>query len=113
MINYYLEAFRKYAVFSGRASRKEYWYFFFASLIVSILLSVVFDSNLISSAYGFGSMLPAIAVGVRRLHDIDKSGWWLLISLIPIAGAIWLIVYLARKGQSDTNQYGPVLKNQS
>jgi uncharacterized membrane protein YhaH (DUF805 family) len=102
----------KYATFSGRATRSEYWYFFLFLMIVNIVASVL-DSTI------FGDMpvlyliatlvllIPSIAAGVRRLHDTDKSGWWLLLGLIPVIGAIVLIVFFCQRGTVGTNQFGP------
>jgi uncharacterized membrane protein YhaH (DUF805 family) len=102
----------KYATFSGRAIRSEYWYFFLFLMIVNIVASVL-DSTI------FGDMpvlyliatlvllVPSIAAGVRRLHDTDKSGWWLLLGLIPVIGAIVLIVFFCQRGTVGTNQFGP------
>ncbi len=102
----------KYTTFSGRASRSEYWYFalfnFLASVIAGIIDAAVFgDSGIINLIVALGLLLPGLAVGVRRLHDIGKSGWWLLISLIPLIGIIILIVFYCKKSDPDTNEYGP------
>lgn len=111
-MNYYLAVFKKYAVFSGRARRAEYWYFTLFSFIVSILLSIVGmiigdSSNIIGIVYLLVLIIPSLAVAVRRLHDIGKSGWWCLIGLIPIIGTIWIIVLLVRDSQPGDNVYGP------
>ena len=116
-MNWYLEVLKKYAVFSGRARRKEYWYFFLFNFIVSIVLAVVdsmtgsFDAEagigLLGLVYALGVLIPGLAVSVRRLHDIGRSGWWLLIILLPLIGAIVLLVFMLLEGKSDTNQYGP------
>ena len=107
----YLNTLKKYAVFSGRAGRAEYWWFFLVNLIVSVALSV-FDSvigvGLLNGLYSVAVFVPSLAVGVRRLHDVGKSGWFLLIALIPIVGWIILIVKLAKKGHHGENKYGPV-----
>ena len=108
---------QKYAEFTGRASRPEYWWFVLAQIVV-MLVAMFLDSMLGTdfgdSGYGFiylvvalALVVPAIAVGIRRLHDTDRSGWWLLIALIPIVGAIILIVFLASEGTKGDNQYGP------
>jgi uncharacterized membrane protein YhaH (DUF805 family) len=102
----------KYATFSGRATRSEYWYFFLFLVTVNIVASVL-DSTI------FGAMpvlyliatlallVPSIAAGVRRLHDTDKAGWWLLVGLIPVIGTIVLIVFFCQRGSVGTNQFGP------
>jgi uncharacterized membrane protein YhaH (DUF805 family) len=108
---------QKYADFSGRAPRAEYWWFVLAVLIVE-MVAMMLDSMLGMSGmigpYGpllsllmLGLLIPSIAVGIRRLHDTGRSGWWLLISLIPIIGAIVLIVFLATPGDKGENQHGP------
>src|SRR5215218_2427965 len=93
-----------YANFTGRARRAEFWWYFLANLIISIVL------NIIDAAIGFGSgyggILPGIAVGIRRLHDTDKSGWWLLLVFIPIVGIIVLIVFWATDSTRGANDYG-------
>lgn len=115
-MNWYLEVLKKYAVFSGRARRKEYWYFFLFSLIISIVLAVVdgvtgsFSAEagvgLLGGIYALAVLIPGLAVSVRRLHDTGRSGWWLLIALIPVIGAIVLLVFMVLEGKPGTNQYG-------
>ena len=115
-MNWYLEVLKKYAVFNGRARRKEYWYFILFNIITSIVL-VIIDGvtgsfspeagmGLLGSIYMLAVLIPGIAVAVRRLHDTNRSGWWLLISLIPLIGVIVLIVFLASDSNSEENQYG-------
>lgn len=100
----------KYARFSGRAIRSEYWWFVLFSIIVSIVLTIV-DSvlgiQILSPIWSLAVLIPSIAVGVRRLHDLDKSGWFLLLGLIPLIGAIILIYWFAQPGTPGDNQYGP------
>lgn len=115
-MNWYLEVLKKYAVFGGRARRKEYWYFVLFNMLISIALTLIdgvtgsFSSEagigLLSGIYGLAVLIPSIAVGVRRLHDTNRSGWWLLISLIPLIGAIVLIVFLASDSKPEENKYG-------
>lgn len=111
-MNYYLEVLKKYAVFKGRARRAEYWYFFLFNFIVTILLAVIDDSGTLYGIYGLGVIVPSVAVGVRRIHDIGKSGWWLFIAFIPIVGTILLILDLAKDSQSGDNKYGSNPKEQ-
>jgi uncharacterized membrane protein YhaH (DUF805 family) len=116
-MNWFLGGLKKYADFSGRARRKEYWMFFlfyiifaFVASILDSLLGLDFGDGMygvIYLLYSLALLLPYLAVGVRRLHDIGKSGWWLFIAFIPLAGAIWLIVLLATDGQPGENEYGP------
>ncbi len=116
-MNWYLEVWKKYAVFNGRSRRKEYWYFVLFNLMVGLILGLV-DSmtglynyeaglGLLSGIYSLAVIVPGIAVGVRRLHDTGRNGWWLLIGLIPFIGAIVLIVFCAQDSQPGENGYGP------
>ncbi|NQV12288.1 DUF805 domain-containing protein [Candidatus Uhrbacteria bacterium] len=100
-MNYYIDALKKYAVFSGRATRKEFWMFVLFNLIAMVILSII-DSfigsgemGILSGIYGLGVLLPSIGIAIRRLHDTNRSGWWLLIGLVPFIGAIVLIVFYA------------------
>ena len=106
---------QKYADFSGRGRRSEYWYFALFNLLVGIaagildaILGTDFDtgSGLISLLATLALLLPGLAAGVRRLHDTSRSGWWILIGLIPIIGWIILIVFYVQDSHPD-NQYGP------
>ena len=115
-MNWYLEVLKKYAVFSGRARRKEYWMFFLFNLIIGFVLSFIeglagiaaeSGMNVLATLYSLAVLIPSIAVSVRRLHDTNRSGWWLFISLVPIIGAIVLLVFLVQDSQPDENQYGP------
>ena len=115
-MNWYLEVLKKYAVFTGRARRKEYWYFILFNTLISIALTI-FDGvtgtlnveagvGLLSGIYALVVLIPSIAVAVRRLHDTNRSGLWLFIVLIPIIGVIVLIVFFASDSKSEENQYG-------
>jgi len=116
-MHYYLEVLKKYAVFSGRARRKEYWMFVLFNLIFSLVamildnvLGTAFENTgygLIYSLYGLAVFLPSLAVSVRRLHDIGKNTWFFLIILIPIIGAIWFLVLMCFDGEQGENVYGP------
>ncbi len=110
-VHWYVDVLKKYATFSGRASRPEFWMFTLVSLVISIVLAVI-DALLgtgmiIETVYDVAVFLPSLAVSVRRLHDIDRSGWWVLIGLIPIIGLIVLIVFWATAGKPRENAYGP------
>ncbi len=91
--------FKKYADFAGTAGRPEYWWFALFVVLVSLLLSYV--SQVLGSIFSLAVLLPSIAVAARRLHDTGRSGWWQLISLVPVVGVIVLIVFLAQEGRSD------------
>jgi uncharacterized membrane protein YhaH (DUF805 family) len=105
-----LVVFERYAVFEGRAGRAEYWWFFLANFLISLVLQALGRGAsalaLVSLLYSLALFIPGLAVAVRRLHDTDKSGWWILISLIPLVGIIVLIVFLATDGDQGANQYG-------
>ena len=107
---------RKYATFNGRARRSEYWFFVLFTALVGIVAGIL-DSILgwRNGSYGTGPiqgilqlalLVPTLAVGARRLHDTGRSGWWQLISLIPLVGWIILIVFYVQDSQQD-NKYGP------
>ena len=112
-----------YATFSGRATRSEYWWWVLALILLMLVLGVV-DGALLAPVMGFerfsaeagqpisllaslALLLPSIAVSVRRLHDIDRSGWWYLIGLVPIVGPIVLIYWYVQPGTGGDNQFGP------
>ncbi len=112
-----LQVLRNYAVFDGRARRREYWYFVLFNVVISIVLGVVDGvTGTLSEEHGFGLLgglymlavlLPSLAVGVRRLHDIGRSGWLLLIGIVPIVGAIALLILACLDSQPGDNEYGP------
>ena len=96
-MNYYIECWKKYVEFSGRARRKEYWMFVLFNVIASFVAGVidgVLGTVMIGSLYSLAALLPGLAVCARRLHDTDRSGWWMLIALIPVVG---IIVHARRK----------------
>lgn len=95
--------FGKYATFEGRARRSEYWYFCLFNFLVGLLLGWI---PVIGWLIYLALFLPGIAVGVRRLHDIGKSGWWLLLALIPIVNLVLIYFYIL-DSQAGTNEYGP------
>jgi uncharacterized membrane protein YhaH (DUF805 family) len=112
---WYPAVLRKYAVFSGRARRKEFWFFVLCNALIVIGLTIV-DSviglsenpsqGILVSLYWLAVLIPSIAVGVRRLHDTGRSGWWILLGLVPIIGLV-LIVFYVIGGQRGPNKYGP------
>ncbi|MDD6582870.1 MAG: DUF805 domain-containing protein [Bacteroidales bacterium] len=124
-MKWYIKVMKNYLTFDGRARRIEYWMFVLfnalfciAAIILDNLLGLNFSRTVygvevgmyygwIYTIYGLVVLLPSFAVGVRRLHDIGKSGWLLLVSLIPIVGGIILLVFMCTNGQIGENQYGP------
>ena len=115
-MNWYIEVLKKYAVFSGRARRKEYWFFVLFNVIIIVVLTVIdaatgtYDetvgAGILSGIYLLAIFIPSLAVAVRRLHDTGRSGWWNLIILIPLIGIIVLIVFLCLDGNPEENEYG-------
>ena len=121
---YFLDTIKnRYAKFDGRATRSEYWYFILFYFIISfivILLDILVvnpmlgatpkqaqQGGLLQIILALALLIPSIAVGVRRLHDIGKSGWWILVGLVPIIGALLLIYFYVLDSQVGENQYGP------
>ncbi|AXE29427.1 DUF805 domain-containing protein [Chromobacterium phragmitis] len=111
-MNWYLTALKKYCDFSGRARRREYWLFQLFQMIALIVLAVL-DQVVLRQAvpiltvvYALGTILPAWGVLVRRLHDIGRSGWWMLISCVPLVGGIILFVFTVMDSQQGDNQFG-------
>ncbi len=107
--------FKNYVGFTGRAARSEYWYWFLFVFLIGIVAKII-DSGLgggMSSVGLFGGivtlalLLPNIAIGIRRLHDRDKTGWWLLLALIPLIGIIILIIWFVMRGTPGPNRFGP------
>ena len=96
--------FENYANFDGRARRSEYWYFILFNTIFALITATVIPELYL--VYVIAIILPSLAVAVRRLHDIGKSGLWLFISFVPIIGGIWLLVLLATEGHSEYNEFG-------
>lgn len=128
-MNWYIDVLKKYVTFSGRASRSEYWYFTLFSTIISMVLmgidiamgtgsadSTMSDETgmamnasmgILSGIYLLAVFLPSLAVLFRRLHDTDHSGWWILINLVPLIGAIVLLIFLVKDSTVGHNSYGP------
>ena len=119
-MDWYLEVLKKYAVFEGRAGRKEYWFFILFNILISMALGYVdwltgninpeTGLGILSGIYALGVMIPGMAVSVRRLHDTDRSGWWLLITFVPVIGAIVFLYFMVLDSNPETNEYGPFPK---
>lgn len=127
-MNWYIAVLKKYLVFSGRASRSEYWYFVLFNIIVSAILTAIdiaigsgtaetamsgdagvsmsVNMGILSGIYSLAVLLPSLGVSVRRLHDTNHSGWWLLIAFIPVIGAIVLLVFLVKDSDEGDNRFG-------
>ncbi len=109
-MKWYIEVLKKYAVFSGRAKRQEYWMFSLFHMIIATGLGfiegLVGGPGIAGGIYCLATFLPCIGVSIRRLHDTSRSGWWLLIGLIPIIGPIILIVFFVFDSTPEENQYG-------
>jgi uncharacterized membrane protein YhaH (DUF805 family) len=107
---WYPTVLRRYAVFDGRAGRPEFWWFQLVNVCVVVLLSIVLAaaglSRAIADLYQLAVFLPSLGVQIRRLHDIDRSGWWVLLWFIPIVGWILMIVWLASQGTPGPNRFG-------
>ena len=104
--------FQKYAEFNGRARRKEYWMFALVQWLVAIILMATSSvlgmiGIILYAVFMLGVLLPGLAVAVRRLHDVGKSGWFLLIALVPIVGPLYLLFLLISDSKPGENQYGP------
>ena len=105
-------ALDKYCCFTGRASRSEYWWWVLFTFVISVIVGAVFGDGtagkIVSSLVGLAFLLPGLGLSVRRLHDTGKSGWWILIGLIPLVGAIILLIFFIKDSDPATNAYGPV-----
>ena len=116
-MNWYREALRKYATFEGRARRKEYWFFALFNFLAVVILSIVdmgigtfneeAEIGLLGGVYLLAVLVPSIAVTVRRLHDTDRSGWWILLNFIPLIGSIVILVFTLLDSQPGGNRFGP------
>ncbi len=113
-MNWYLKGLRNYAVFSGRAQRMEYWMFGLFYIIFAIVIGIIESifgigeagSGLLSGLFVLAMLIPSLAVTFRRLHDTDRSGWWLLIGFVPLIGSIVILVFMIQDSQPGENQYG-------
>jgi uncharacterized membrane protein YhaH (DUF805 family) len=109
---WYFEVLKKYTLSTGRARRSEYWYFALVNMGIIVVLALL-DAPIrkitgfgpFGTIYSLAVLLPSIGVAIRRLHDTDRSGWWLLLALVPLAGLV-LIVFLAEDSNAGTNRYG-------
>lgn len=123
MMDTYLIPWKKYATFTGRATRKEYWTFYLVNTIIGVLFGFMHGNDMVRLMGGgdfqltllsivfflflWAALIPTIAVVVRRLHDIGRSGWWWLISFVPLLGGLILLIMLLLDSQPGANEYGP------
>ena len=109
-MNWYVQAFQKYADFNGRSRRSEYWYFVLINTLIIwgiILIEFALGTyGILAALYSLGVIVPAFAVTVRRLHDTGRSGWSILLGLIPVIGGIILLIFLLQDSQPGENQFG-------
>ena len=109
-MNWYLGCWKKYAEFSGRARRKEFWMFvlfnFLATFVAGFLDGLLGTGGALYGLYSLAVLIPSLAVAARRLHDTDRSGWWQLIALIPLIGAIILLVFFCLDSKPGENRFG-------
>lgn len=116
-IDYALTPLRRYADFNGRARRSEYWWYYLLTIILFTVMTLVEGAfglggtvgpyGLLTMLLGLALLVPSPAAGVRRLHDTGRSGWWLLIALVPLIGAIVLLIFFVLNGEPGDNAYGP------
>lgn len=110
-MHWYLDVLKKYAVFSGRARRQEYWMYMlfnYIAIIVAAVLDLVLGTlPIIMAIYLFAVLLPSLGVTIRRLHDTGRTGWWILFGIVPLAGPITLLVFDCLEGDRSENAYGP------
>jgi uncharacterized membrane protein YhaH (DUF805 family) len=116
-VNWYLEALRKYSDFAGRARRREYWFFVLFNTLIQVAAFVLdgvvgtfrveLGVGLLSGVYSLAVLVPSFAVLARRLHDTDRSGWWILIGIVPLLGALVLMILALFEGDPGENRFGP------
>ena len=118
MLDWMMMPLKRYTDFAGRSRRKEYWFFLLGVFIVAILLSIIEGilglSGMVGGVYGplttlflLGIIIPSIAVQIRRFHDQDKSGWFVLLSFIPFLGGLIVLVFMFLEGTKGPNRFGP------
>ncbi len=112
-MHWYTDVIRRYADFDGRAGRPEFWWFQLVNLAVYVLVLILASAavgfataELVASLYSLGVFLPGLGVDIRRLHDTNRSGWWILLGAIPLIGGIALLVLFATSGTTGPNRYG-------
>ncbi len=110
LINNYIDVVtNKYFSFKGRASRREYWYFYLANFciaLVLVMLDQIWGMEILSSIYSLAILVPNLAISVRRLHDVGRSGWWYLIAFVPVIGIVIILIWACTRGDEGVNEYG-------
>ena len=110
-MHWYLDVLKKYVDFNGRARRQEYWMYFLFNVIISLVVGfvdgLIGTKPILGGLYILAVILPSICVGIRRLHDTNRSGLWLLVGLIPCIGWIALLVFYIQDSDAGANQFGP------
>ncbi|NJM32735.1 MAG: DUF805 domain-containing protein [Limnobacter sp.] len=116
-MNWYLEVLRKYAKFSGRARRREYWQFVLFNLLALLGLLIVdlllnetlpaWGGLFLVLAYSAFTLIPSLAVNVRRLHDVGLNGYWIFLAIIPVLGSLLLLIFMIKNSQPGSNRFGP------
>ncbi len=114
-MKWFLKCLKQYADFRGRARRKEYWMFYLFYYIIGLLLAlpiVISDGEMVAAGiplmiFAFAIIVPGLAVTARRLHDTNRSAWWMLVTLIPYIGSLWLFVLTVLDSHPDTNEWCP------
>lgn len=110
-MNWYFKVIRNYAVFGGRARRKEYWFFILFSAIASFILMmldvILWDWQILHTIYALTLFIPSTAVAIRRLHDTNHSGWWYLLIFVPIIGWLVMLIFMVINGDPGKNRFGP------
>ena len=102
--------FSNYVNFSGRACRSEYWYWILFIIIADIVAAIIDQAlgiQLVTGLFGLVTIIPNIAIAIRRLHDLDRTGWWILLGFIPLIGWIILLIWYVTKGTDGPNRFGP------
>lgn len=119
-MNFFIDAIKNYATFTGRATRQQYWMFYLFYIIFYIILAILdnalglanaeLGTGVLTTIYSLGLLIPSIAILARRLHDIGRSGWWILLIFIPLIGAIVILIFTLLDSERQANEYGESIK---
>ena len=110
-MNFYVDAWKKFADFGGRSRRKEFWFFWLINMVISYVLTLITSKlgvvgSIVTGVFSLAILVPSLAVAIRRMHDIGKSGWWICINFIPLIGTIWYIILAAKDSEVTNNKWG-------